>query len=318
MKFTFLGTSAGKPTRERNVSALGLEFDQDNKWYLFDCGEGTQHQLQKSALKIGKLTAVFITHLHGDHIFGLPGLLASKKMDEALNPITIYGPKGIKQFITCAIEISQMHLGFTLNIYEYEAHETFTFDRFTVTTLPLLHSIESFAFQIKENDICNKLDEPKLRSIGLEPSPLYGELKKGKTILHEGKTIDPADYMLSPIPGRKVIVAGDNQKPEILGEHLDNLDLLIHEATYTQDVYDNLAKKVLHTTARDLGIAARKHHVKNLIATHISARYNENGKLGEEVLLHEIQRYYRGTVYIAHDLEQYYLFRDGTLQKEPR
>ena len=316
MKFIFLGTSAGKPTRERNVSALGLELDQDNKWYLFDCGEGTQHQLQKSALKIGKLTAIFITHLHGDHIFGLLGLLASKKMDEALNPITIYGPKGIKQFIDCTIEISQMHLGFTLNIYEYEPHETFVFDRFTITTLPLIHSIESFAFKIKENDICNKLDEPKLRAIGLEPSPLYGELKKGKTILHEGETINPADYMLSPIPGRKVIVAGDNQNPEILGKHLDNLDLLIHEATYTQDVYDNLAKKVLHTTATDLGIAAQKHHVKNLIATHISARYNENGKLGEEVLLDEIQKYYRGTVCIAHDLEQYYLFRDGTLHKE--
>jgi len=318
MRFTFLGTSAGKPTRERNVSALGVEFDQDNKWYLFDCGEGTQHQLQKSPLKIGKLSAIFITHLHGDHIFGLPGLLASKKMDEALNPITVYGPKGIKKFIECTIEVSQMHLGFDLDIIEYNANEKFVFEKFTVTTLPLLHSIESFAFYIRENDISNKLDEPRLRSIGLEPSPLYGELKKGKTILHEGETIDPTDYMLSPIPGRKVIIAGDNQKPEILGNYLDNLDLLIHEATYTQDIYDNLAKKVLHTTAKNLGITAQKHHVKNLIATHISARYNDNGKLGEEVLLHEIQRYYHGTVYIAHDLEEYYLFRDGKLQKEPR
>ncbi len=318
MKFTFLGTSAGKPTRERNVSALGLEFDQDNKWYLFDCGEATQHQLQKSALQIGKLDTIFITHLHGDHIFGLPGLLASKKMDEALRPVTIYGPAGIREFVECAINISQMHLGFEITYIEFEAYDTFTFDKFKVTILPLVHSIPSYAFYIKENDISNKLDEPKLRAVGLEPSPLYGELKKGKTIIHAGKLLDPADYMLSPIPGRRVIIAGDNQKPEILGEYLDNLDLLIHEATYTQEVYNNLAKKVLHTTARDLGIACNHHNVKNLIATHISARYNDNGTPGEEILLHEIQNHYKNTVYIAHDLEQYYLTREGRLEKEPR
>ena len=318
MKFTFLGTSAGKPTRERNVSALGVEFDQDNKWYLFDCGEATQHQLQKSLLSIGKLHTIFITHLHGDHIFGLPGLLASKKMDEALKPITIYGPKGIAKFIECAIDVSQMHLGFDLDIIEFEAGSTFIFDKFTVTTLPLKHSIESFAFYIRENDISNKLDEPKLRSIGLEPSPIYGEIKKGKRVMHQGKELDPADFMLSPIPGRKVIIAGDNQEPEILDEYLENLDLLIHEATYTQEVYDNLAKKVLHTTAKDLGQTAEKHHVKNLIATHISARYNENGKYGTEILLHEIKSYYNGTAFIANDMDQFYLARDGILQKEER
>jgi ribonuclease Z len=315
MKFTFLGTSAGKPTRERNVSALALEFDQDNKWYLFDCGEATQHQLQKSPLSIGKLHTIFITHLHGDHIFGLPGLLASKKMDEALKPITIYGPKGIKKFIECAIEISQMHLGFDLDIIEFEANSTFTFDKFTIKTLPLIHSIESFAFYIKENDISNKLDEAKLRSIGLKPSPVYGEIKKGRKILHEGKELDPGEFMLSPIPGRKVIIAGDNQKPEILNGYLDRLDLLIHEATYTQEVYDNLAKKVLHTTAKDLGFTAQKHHIKNLIATHISARYNENGKLGTNILLEEIKKYYEGNTFIANDMDQFYLTREGSLEK---
>ncbi len=315
MKFTFLGTSAGKPTRERNVSALAAEFDQDNKWYLFDCGEATQHQIQKSQLRIGKLSAIFITHLHGDHIFGLPGLLASKKMDEALSPITLYGPKGIAKFIACAIEISQMHLGFELEIIEYEAYETFLFDKYSVTTLPLVHSIESFAFYIKENDITDRLDEAKLKAIGLEPSPLYGEIKKGKTILHEGKLLNPHEYMLSPIPGRRVIVAGDNQKPEILGTYLDNLDLLIHEATYTQEVYDNLAKKVLHTTAKDLAQAAQKHHVKNLIATHISARYSENGKYGTQILLHELKTYYHSNAFIANDMDQFYLDREHSLAR---
>ncbi|MEJ2500564.1 MAG: MBL fold metallo-hydrolase, partial [Campylobacterales bacterium] len=99
MKLTFLGTSAGKPTRERNVSALSVEFDQDNKWYLFDCGEATQHQLLRTRPSVGKLAAIFITHLHGDHIFGLPGLLSSKRLDGALRPLTIYGPEGIGKFL---------------------------------------------------------------------------------------------------------------------------------------------------------------------------------------------------------------------------
>jgi len=99
MKLTFLGTSAGRPTKERNVSALGLEFDQDNKWYLFDCGEGTQRQIMKSRLSIGKLDTIFITHLHGDHYYGLPGLLSTKKLETSLKALTIYGPKGIKDFL---------------------------------------------------------------------------------------------------------------------------------------------------------------------------------------------------------------------------
>ncbi len=316
MRLTFLGTGAGKPTRERNVSALGLELDQQNCWYLFDCGEATQHQLQKSPLKLSKLSAIFITHLHGDHIFGLPGLLASKKMDQALRPVTIYGPPGIREFVETAIRISQMHLGFEIRYVEFAPFDQFRFAQFTLTTIPLIHSIESFAFHIRENDISNRLDESRLRTIGLEPSPLYGEIKKGKPVLHNGRYLNPADYMHSPIPGRKIIIAGDNQKPEILGEYLDNLDLLVHEATYTQRVYDNLPQKVLHTTARDLGMACNRHHVKNLIATHISARYNENAKPGEEVLKQEIEKtYLKGKVFIANDLDRFYLKRDGILEK---
>jgi ribonuclease Z len=315
MQFTFLGTSAGKPTRERNVSALGVEFDQESAWYLFDCGEATQHQLQKSPLRIGRLSTIFITHLHGDHIFGLPGLLASKKMDEALKDITIYGPPGIKQFIECAISISQMHLGFDVKVIEYEAYDTFVFNRFRVTILPLVHSIESFAFYIEENDICNRLDEAGLRAIGLAPSPLYGELKKGKTIIHEGKTIKPHDYMLAPVPGRRVIIAGDNQKPEILGDYLDKLDLLIHEATYTKEVYDKLPKKVLHTTAKELSLTCARHNVKNLIATHISARFSDQGKYGLKPLYEELMKDYDGGLYIANDFDRFYLYRGGKLEK---
>jgi ribonuclease Z len=229
LKLSFLGTSAGKPTKERNVSALALEFDQDNKWYLFDCGEATQHQILKTSLSIGKLCTIFITHLHGDHYYGLLGLLSSKTLDKAFSPLTIYGPKGLKQFIECVIDTSKEHLGYKLEIIEIEANTSLGFEKFSLKVLPLMHSVESFAYFIQEHDITNKLDEAKLRLEGLEPSPLYGELKRGNNIIHKGKELLSSEYMLCPIPGRTLIIAGDNSEPDILGKNLDNLDLLIHE-----------------------------------------------------------------------------------------
>lgn len=311
MQLTFLGTSAGKPTIERNVSALGLEFDQDNKWYLFDCGEATQHQIIRSRLYIGKLDTIFITHLHGDHYYGLPGLLASKKLDAALKPLNIYGPKGIKKFLECVMSISFEHLGYRLKIIEFEAEETFIFDKFSLKVLALEHSIESFAFYIKENDTSGKLNEGKLRAIGVEPSALYGELKRGRSITFQGKQLDPKAFVLKPIPGRSLIIAGDNSSPALLGTYLDDLDLLVHECTYTQEVYDNLEVKVLHTIAKELGSAVEAKRVKNLIATHINPRYNKNSTLGIEMVYSEIKQHYRGRLFIANDFDVYRLGRDG-------
>ena len=218
MKLTFLGTSAGKPTKDRNVSALGLEFDQDNRWYLFDCGEGTQRQIIQSRLSIGKLDTIFITHLHGDHYYGLPGLLSTKKLDVALNPITIYAPVGIREFLECALDTSQTNLGYKLNIIEYKSQDEFIFEKFTLKVLPLIHSKESSAFYIKENDISNKFDKRKLNEVGLEPSALLGELKRGNSIIFNGEKLEPKRFMLDTIQGRSLIIAGDNSKPDILGK----------------------------------------------------------------------------------------------------
>ncbi len=315
MQLTFLGTSAGKPTKERNVSALALEFDQDNKWYLFDCGEATQHQIIRSRLSIGKLDTIFITHLHGDHYYGLPGLLSTKKLDTAFRPLNIYGPKGIKKFLECALDISPEHLGYILKIIEFEDEETFVFDKFSLKVLALEHSIESFAFYIKENDISNKLNEKKLRAIGLEPSPLYGELQRGRSITFQGKKLEPNAFILDPIPGRSLIIAGDNSAPAVLGRYLEDLDLLVHECTYTQEVYDNLPVKVLHTTAKELGTVVQEKHVKNLITNHINPRYNKNSTMGVEMIYNEIKRGYEGKLFIADDFDVYRLGRDNIIEK---
>ncbi len=316
MKLTFLGTSAGKPTKERNLSALALEFEQDNKWYLFDCGEATQRQIMQSRLSIGKLDTIFITHLHGDHYYGLLGLLATKKLDAALKPLRLYGPKGIRKFLECALDISEEHLGYVLNIIEFTSGEEFLFEKFSMKILPLVHSIESVAFYIKENDISDKLNEEKLRAVGLEPSPLYGELKRGKRITIQNRELDPKSFMLEPVVGRSLIIAGDNSTPSVLGSYLENLDLLVHECTYTQEVYNHLPVKVQHTTAIDLGRTAQEKRVKNLIANHINPRYSKNSPLDVEMICNEIRSSYRGGLFVANDFDVYYLGRDRRIRKE--
>ncbi len=309
MKITFLGTSAGKPTKERGLSAIGVEFDQERSWYLFDCGEGTQFQLLHSSLKIGRLKAIFITHLHGDHFYGLPGLLASKKMDDALSPLRVYGPKGLKAFLDVALGVSSCDLGYMLEIVEFEAYDEFVFDKFSLKILPLVHSIDSYAFYICENDITNRLNESKLRQVGLEPSPLYGELKRGKDLLIDGNLIKANEYMLEPIDGKKVIISGDNAKPEVLSDYLNELDLLIHEATYTKNVYQNLKQKVLHTTAHDLGVVAQQFNIKNLIATHISPRYCKECRYDISMIVDEVCSVYEGCFFVANDFDEFLLSR---------
>lgn len=315
MTLTFLGTSAGKPTSERNVSALGLTLEQEGMWYLFDCGEGTQRQIMKSQLSFGRLGTVFITHLHGDHYFGLPGLLATKKLDRITTPLTIYGPQGIRAFLECAMDLSETHLGYLLTVIEYREQEQFIFERFSLKVLPLVHSKASVAFYIKENNITDRLDEAKLRALGLEPSPLYGRIKRGEHITVNGKQIDPEAYILGPVIGRSLIIAGDNSTPSILGDYLEDLDLLVHECTYTQKVYDGLATKVLHTTAKELGEALQYSGVKNLIANHIDPRYNKESPLDVGMIYDEIKRCYKGRLFIAEDFNVYTLGRNGVVEK---
>ncbi len=316
MKFTFLGTSAGRPTRDRNLSALALTVENEQGWHLFDCGEATQHQILKSSLKSGSLKNIFITHLHGDHYYGLLGLIDSFKMDNRRDELNIYAPKGLREFLECALNISFEKLGFILKIKEFKSYDEFEFEKFSIKILPLYHSKESFAFYIKEYDKSNSLDEEKLKRDGLQPSKLYGEIKKGKAVFQNDRVYKPDDYFLDPVKGRRVMICGDNAKPEILKEYLYDIDLLVHEATYTKDVYENLPVKVLHSTALDVGRVAKETNVKNLIITHISPRYNDRGNYPLKLLEDEVKLNYEGIFFIAYDFANYYLDRFGVLKQE--
>jgi ribonuclease Z len=294
MKFTFLGTSAGKPTKNRNVSAIAMEIENESGWYLFDCGEATQHQILKTNLSLYKLKSVFITHLHGDHCYGLFGLITSRMLEGCNSSLKIYAPKGLKEMVSAVVDISEEHLGYKLEFIEIYGGFEEEFENFNVKVLPLIHSIESYAFYIKEKDKVI-LNAKKLQKEGLKPSPLYREIKEGKDVNVNGKVFKSMDY-IKKRAGKRVIIAGDNAEPDYLGKYLNGLDLLIHEATYTQEVFDNLDVKYLHTTAKSLGLCAKKYNIKKLIATHISPRFN-----GEEIL-EEIKQYF-DNAFVANDFD---------------
>ncbi len=293
-----------------------MSVENEQGWYLFDCGEATQHQILKSSLKSGSLKNIFITHLHGDHYYGLLGLIDSFKMDNRKDDLYIYAPYGLKKFLECALDISFEKLGYKLIVKEFKSYEKFKFDKFSIKVLPLYHSKESFAFYIKEYDKSNSLNEEKLKRDGLQPSKLYGEIKRGKEVFENGKLYKPSDYFLDPIKGRRVMICGDNAKPELLKEYLKDIDLLVHEATYTKEVYENLPVKVLHSTAFDVGRVANEANVKNLIITHISPRYNDQGKYPLNLLEDEVRLNYKGNFFIAYDFAHFFLDRFGMCIKE--
>ncbi|WP_457607998.1 ribonuclease Z [Nitratifractor sp.] len=299
MELTFLGTSAGIPTRDRNVSALALRPRQSAGWLLFDCGEATQHQVMRSSLSLYRLEKIFITHLHGDHVYGLFGLLASRGMLMAEAPLEIYGPAGLSTLLEKVMDASQLHLPFEIELHEVSGGERLTFPGYRIETVPLSHSIECYGYVYIEDPLPGRFDPERARALGIPEGPLYGRLQRGETVtLPDGRRVESSDILGPPRPGKRVVIGGDNDRPELFAPY-GAVDLMIHEATYTQRDFDHLPRKFKHSTARQLGIAARDMGVRSLIATHISPRYDSEERLRE--LLDELHAHYHGPVTIAHD-----------------
>lgn len=304
MELYFLGTGAGMPSKERNVTSVVLNvLAERNAYWMFDCGEGTQHQVLRSPIRIGKLEKLFITHLHGDHLYGLPGLLTSRSYQggDTGTPFTIYGPKGTETFVRTCLEVSQAHLGYELEIKEFAASEqTVMFDdeQFTVSAAPLIHRVECYGYRIVEKAQKGRLQVERLKELGLASGPLFGRIKQGTdVVLDDGTELKASDFIGPSIPGRIVTILGDTQPCDYSLQLALDADVLVHEATFAEHKKD-LAVAYDHSTAKDAARTAKEARAGALILTHISSRYQ---KEEAEQLAEEAKKIHEQT-YLAQDL----------------
>ncbi|MHA8109968.1 ribonuclease Z [Lactobacillaceae bacterium Melli_B4] len=275
MQIEFLGTGSGVPGKFRNVSCTALRLlDECNSVWLFDVGEGTQQQILRSNLKPRKINKIFITHLHGDHIFGLPGLLSSRSFQGGDTPLTIYGPKGIKDFVQVSLGVSKTKLAYKIIYQELDQPgKIFEDDKFSVYMDYLDHQIASYGFRVVEHDHPGELMVDKLKAEQIPSGPIYGKIKAGqKVTLDDGRTIDGKDYLGKAQKGRIVTVLGDTRKTPNSLALSENADVLVHESTFSKDEA-GLARNYYHSTNVQAALLAKKAHVKKLLLTHISSRY---------------------------------------------
>ena len=275
MQLEFLGTGAGSPSKQRNVTSVALKLLEElNEIWLFDAGEATQHQILHTTIRPRKVTKIFITHLHGDHIFGLPGFLSSRSFQGGNEPLTIYGPVGIKKFVMTALQVSESRLSYPLKFVEIDhSQELFNERGFKVTTMSLDHKIACYGYRIEEADHPGELQVDKLRQDNIPSGPIYGQLKAGKTVkLDDGRVIDGKNYIGKPQPGRIIAILGDTRQTPNAVVLAHKADVLVHESTFAKNEA-KMAHNYYHSTSFQAAEVAKQAGVKKLLLTHISARY---------------------------------------------
>ncbi|MET3574827.1 ribonuclease Z [Bhargavaea ullalensis] len=301
------------PSKQRNTSALALKLlEERGTFWLFDCGEATQHRMLHTTLKPKKLEKIFITHLHGDHIFGLPGLLGSRGFLGGTERLDLYGPVGLAEWIEVTLRISRTHLNYELAVHEVEEGTVFEDETFRVEVQPLDHVIPSFGYRIEQKPLPGKLLIDRATEAGVPKGPLLRELKEGRdVVLEDGSIIRSGDVTGPPQPGFTVAILGDTRFTANSIELARGADIVVHEATY-DGATAHLAAPYGHSTILDAAQVAREAGAGALIANHISARFlpEDARKLaGEAADLFPV-------VEIAEDLAEFE-WKDGQLRRLP-
>lgn len=306
VKLVFLGTGAGMPSKGRNVTSIALQLlEERGTTWLFDCGEATQHQILHTNIRPRRIEKIFITHLHGDHIFGLPGLLSSRTFLGGEDLLTIYGPKGIKEYVETSFKISGTYLKYPIQYQEIIEGIIFEDDTFLVNAIELEHGVQSFGYQIIEKDLPGELNVPELKKQGVQPGPIYKLLKEGRTVsLEDGRVLNGNDFIGASKKGRKIAIAGDTRmtgKSQLLAR---GMDVVVHESTFadeeTKHAYD-----YFHSTSTQVATIAKVENIHTLFLTHISARYQ--GELSN-TLLNEARSIFENT-FIANDFDEFEISR---------
>jgi len=283
------------PTRARNVSCVALRLPQRGEVWLFDCGEGTQHQLLRSDLNISQVARVFITHMHGDHVYGLMGLLATCGMSGHARGVSVYGPRGIADYVREVSRRTQLHTSYPLEVVEVSEGLVFEDGEYTVSCAPLKHRLPAFGYRVDEKDRPGHFDVGRAQAEGIPPGPLYGRLKRGERVtLPDGRAFDGADFCGPALKGRAVVYCTDTIYCRAAVELSRGADLLIHEATFAE-ADEGLAVRSTHSTASMAARVAREAGARKLMLTHFSPRYFPGNQTGPDDLLREARAVFAET-----------------------
>ncbi len=278
MRLTFLGTAGSWPTKERSASAVAL--DLEHELILLDCGEGTQRQFFQSSASFMRVRRVFLTHFHGDHFLGLPGLIQSMCLNHRTEPLDVYGPPDAEEMVGRALRMGYFTLRFPVEVHSLSPGTTLELDGYSVRTSPADHPVPSLAYRIEEGPKRGRFDGALARSLGIHGRD-FARLEAGDSVRVEGRVVHPSDVMGPPRPGRSVVYSGDTAPSEEVRKLAHKATVLIHESTTAQDL-EVEANEWGHSSARQAADLARSAEVSTLFLTHFSARYKELEPLEQE------------------------------------
>ncbi len=283
IEVTFLGTTAAIPTRDRNHPAIYVRYQSEQEYVcLFDCGEGTQRQIFSSGLNFMRISDIFITHWHADHFAGLLGLVETMNLEGRTKPLTVYAPEAEK-FVPMLMDIGYSAKSFRIvarNV-EFEGHEIehlLETNEFFIATIPMKHGIPAVAYALVEKDRIN-IDKDRAKSLGLPPrGQIYKKLKAEGKALFKGKEIALEDIAVIK-KGKKIVYTGDTMSNANTIKISENADLLIHDATF----FDEMENKSKHSTLEDVLEIAAEAKAKQLVLTHVSRRYQDIQELKDKL-----------------------------------
>ncbi|MES3020634.1 MAG: ribonuclease Z [Pseudomonadota bacterium] len=314
-KLTFLGTSSGVPTKYRNVTALALQTALNRDWWLIDCGEATQQRLQHIALTVHELAGICITHVHGDHTYGLPGLLASASMNGRKRPLILIAPKAVRAWLEATFLHTDLFLTYPIvHIAVDGDQEVHQEPGLRITSHALSHRAPSVAYRFAVETNKWKLDNAALQARGVGPGPVWGKLQSGHDVqLDDGTVLAAAEFRVAQVDRTALVIGGDNDTPALLSGACEGAQLLVHEATYTEAILQKVGPGPTHSSVQRVAQFATARALPNLILTHFSPRYDNTEGMAE--IAAEARLHYAGKLFLARDFDSYELTADGVARK---
>lgn len=276
MRIVFLGTGGSWPSPERNVSAVAVK--RNAEVLLFDCGEGTQRQLMKSTVSFMQVSRIFITHFHGDHFLGLPGLLQSMSLNDRKAELEVYGPEGCSDLIMAIMNLGYYNPTYPVKMTDVKPGDVLEFEGYKVSVGEASHNVPALFYVLEEGQRPGKFDKPRALELGIPEGRLFSQLQAGRTVEANGKTFTPDMVLGPPRPGRKVAYTGDTKPCEAIVEMARGCDVLIHDSTTALDLEEK-ANFYGHSSSRQAAEAAKAAGAGMLFLTHVSPRYEETAQM---------------------------------------